>query len=310
MSGKEFTTPAAVSLIGLGALGILYAHRLARKPEVCTLTCIADRERQARYGQEGIFCNGTPCHFTLAAPEDPQPRPADLLIVAVKGTTLDSAIKDCRQHVGPGTVIISLLNGITSEEHLARAYPEARVLHCIAQGMDALRTRHSLVCGHPGELILGTDREALQPDVARVLALLQACDIPCREDKDIIHRLYAKWMFNVGINQVVAVFEGTYGTIQVEGRARDLFIAAMREAIAVANACGIALSEQDLQEYIALAGTLAPESMPSMRQDALAHRKTEVELFAGTVLAKARELGLETPINAWLYERLRALENA
>ena len=88
MSATGFHTPAAVSLIGLGALGILYAHRLSQKPEVCTLTCIADRARQAHYGQEGIFCNGTPCHFTLAAPEAPQPRPADLLIVAVKGTTL------------------------------------------------------------------------------------------------------------------------------------------------------------------------------------------------------------------------------
>ena len=309
MSTTGFGTPAAVSLIGLGALGILYAHRLEQKPEVCTLTCIADKDRQKRYAQEGIFCNATPCHLTLVDPEEPPSRPTDLLIVAVKGTTLDSAIPDCRQHVGPGTVIISLLNGITSEEHLARAYPEAHVLHCIAQGMDALRTKHSLVCGHPGELILGTDREALQPDVARVLALLRSADIPCREDRDIIHRLYAKWMFNVGINQVVAVFEGTYGTIQVDGRPRELFIAAMREAIEVARACGIALTEQDLQEYIALAGTLAPESMPSMRQDALAHRKTEVELFAGTVLARARELGLATPVNAWLYEKLQALEH-
>ena len=82
----------------------------------------------------------------------------------------------------------------------------------------------------------------------------------------------------------------------------------MREAMAVANAQGIALDEKDFAEYVALADFLSPESMPSMRQDALAHRPTEVELFSGTLLSKAKTFGIKAPVNAWLYEKITALE--
>ena len=56
---------------------------------------------------------------------------------------------------------------------------------------------------------------------------------------------------------------------------------AMREVIHLANAEGVALGERDMEEYIELLKTLSPEGMPSMRQDGIANRPSEVELFSG-----------------------------
>lgn len=300
--------PVRVSLIGLGALGILHARDLHNRPDLCTLACIADAQRQKRYAREGIFCNNERLDLPLVTPQEQPAHKADLVMVCVKATGLEQAIRDIANHVGEGTIIISLLNGVTSEEMLREAYPMARVVHCIAQGMDALRVDQKLTCAQHGKLVIGTDREELADTVQDLAAFFAEVGIPHMVDRDILHRLYAKWMFNCGINQTITVFEGTYGTLQHEGRPREVFKDAMREAAAVANAQGIALNQKDFDEYVALADALSPESMPSMRQDALAHRPTEVELFSGTLLAKAKKFGISAPVNAWLYEKITALE--
>lgn len=302
-----FSTPVRVSLIGLGALGILHARDLNAHPDLCTLTCIADPARQARYAEHGIFCNGERLNLPMAAPKDTAAQPADLVLVCVKATGLEQAIADLASVVADGTVILSLLNGVSSEERLREAWPKARVLHCIAQGMDAVCVNQKLTCSQHGRLVVGTDKEELVPVVHDVLAFLTSVGIPCMEDRDILHRLYAKWMMNCGLNQTVTVYEGTYATVQKEGEPREVFKKAMREAMAVACARGIPLTEQDFAEYLALTDSLSPDSMPSMRQDTLAGRATEVELFSGTMLALAKQYGIDTPVNAWLYEKICAL---
>jgi 2-dehydropantoate 2-reductase len=47
-----------------------------------------------------------------------------------------------------------------------------------------------------------------------------------------------------------------------------------------------------------------------MRQDGLAHRKSEVELFAGTVLALAEKHKIDAPVNRKIYETILTMERA
>ena len=113
---KKIETSA---LIGLGALGILFGRKM---PGV---KVIADAERVARYSAQPVVCNGKECHFDYVTPE--QGQPVDLVLVAVKATVLEQAIKDIKKFVGPDTIIISVLNGITSENDIEAVYPG----HCL-----------------------------------------------------------------------------------------------------------------------------------------------------------------------------------
>ena len=116
-------------------------------------------------------------------------------------------------------------------------------------------------------------------------------------------------MLNVGVNQIVMVHEGTYGTIQQPGPAREQMKEAMREVILLCRYEGIPVTEEDLEYYVALVDTLSPDGMPSMRQDGLARRPSEVEFFAGTVLKLAVKHHLDLPVNQELYNRIKAMES-
>ena len=132
--------------------------------------------------------------------------------------------------------------------------------------------------------------------------------VPPVVEADILHRMWAKFMLNVGVNQVLMVKEGTFRDIHKEGPTRDLMIAAMREVLPIAQKEGINLTETDLENDLAIIDGLTPLGMPSMRQDGIAKRPSEVELFAGTILKRAKKYGLPAPTNQYLYDQVQAIE--
>jgi 2-dehydropantoate 2-reductase len=298
-----------VSIIGMGALGILFGDILTDALGPQKVTFLADPNRVKKYRSSGVFCNGKKCSFTVKDCAE-QSDPPDLLIFAVKGTALDSAIETARGHVGKNTVIISLLNGISSEEIIAGAFGKEHLIYCIAQGMDALRTGSSLEYVHKGELRIGLPENLRtnMPHLEAVAELFNRTALPYQIETDIIHRMWSKWMLNVGVNQVVMVTEGTFATVQKEGPEREMMKAAMREVVALSEKENTGLTGSDLAEYVALIDTLNPSGMPSMRQDGLAGRKTEVELFSGTVIRRAAQFNMPVPVNLQLYTTVKNRE--
>lgn len=134
--------------------------------------------------------------------------------------------------------------------------------------------------------------------------------IPYEVDTNMIKRQWGKFMLNVGVNQTVAVYRGNYGTIQVEGEPRETMIAAMREVIRIAQYEGVTLKEDDLSYWLNVLDQLNAEGKPSMAQDVEAGRKSEVELFAGTVIALYKKHKLAQPTtNKMLYENIQHIDS-
>ncbi len=301
---KQSSATPSITIIGMGALGILYGDIFTRKLGRESVTFLADKERIHRYRTEGVLCNGNLCDFQMTT----EAKPADLLIFAVKGTSLEESIELARPAVDENTIILSLLNGISSEEIIASEIKQGHIIHCIAQGMDAVKLGNKLTYAHAGELRIGTPDVSKRPFLAQVETLLCTAGIPCIVEEDIIHRLWGKWMLNVGVNQVVMVSEGTYKTVQEPGKQRDLMIAAMEEVLNLSICANTGVTRDDLDSYVALIDTLNPDGMPSMRQDGILKRRTEVDFFAGTVITMASKYGLDVPVNQMLYARIKEME--
>ena len=210
--------------------------------------------------------------------------------------------------MGEHTVILSVLNGISSEEMLEAYYDKGHVVHCIAQGMDAVKLGNKLTYAHEGELRIGTPDAKNGIYVNQAADMLKTAGIPYVIEEDILHRLWGKWMLNVGVNQVVMISEGTYETIQKPGKERDMMLAAMNEVQKLSELAGTGVTKEDLQSYVALVDTLNPQGMPSMRQDGLSHRYSEVDFFAGAVIEKAKSYGLDVPVNQKLYDTVKKME--
>lgn len=300
---------STVSLIGLGALGILYGSHLSKRMPFEELRIIADQDRIQRYKRDQVYCNGEKCRFNYVTPEEAGD-PADLVIFAVKYNDLAQAINAVRNQVGDHTIIISTLNGIISETIIAQAYGPDKMLYCVAQGMDAVKAGNQMSYQNMGILCIGDlEPGVVSSKVKAVANFFDQVNMTYEIDTNMYRRLWGKLMLNVGVNQTAAVYEGNYGLLQREGPVRDTMIGAMREVMALSAKEGIHLNEEDLSYWLKLLGTLNPEGKPSLRQDLEAKRHCEVELFAGTVIELGKKHGIPTPVNQDLYERIKAIES-
>ena len=306
-----------VAIVGFGSLGAMYAacFGAAMGPE--RVFVVADAARTERYRAEAAMFNGEPIRVTYLTYEEAAERaavqPFDVVLYAVKYGALPEAIEQSSPLVSLDTAVISVLNGITSEEVLAERFGWDRVLLCIAQQMDSRKVGAVVPAGCVGVMALGVrdpEDAAQRANLARVTEWLAAVEQPFIVPADIQHQLWGKLICNVGMNQACAVYDCCFNGIHVPGEAREAMIAAMGEVAAVGRACGIALTDDDVAYWLDIIDHLNPAGMPSLRQDVLARRPTEVELFSGTINRLGAAHGIPTPQNERFYAAIKELESS
>jgi len=297
-----------IAIIGMGALGLLYADQLTQGlGSTDCVEFIMDEERLARHQAEKYTINGTQKQFHMVSAKIA--KPADLCIVAVKFNALDSALDTMRNAIGPDTIILSVMNGVRSEAIIGKRYPNAKMLLTVAQGMDVMRDDSNVRYTRCGALRIGTDCPENVAALDAVETLFQRAQVPYVRESDILYRLWFKYMLNVGINQTCMVFDVGYGEATTDGTdACRMMLGAMREVIPVAKAHGVTLTEADVQQCIEIEKTLDPLGYPSMAQDRKAGRRSEVEMFAGDMLRMSQEIGLDAPYNRFFYDRVQEIE--
>ncbi|MDR2896435.1 MAG: hypothetical protein LBV30_07290, partial [Propionibacteriaceae bacterium] len=226
---------AIVSVIGLGAMGAAYAAKLSIVDDV-HLRVIAAGARADRLARDGVTVNGQRHSFEVVDPQQPS-SPADLVIFGVKHPALGAALEEAHGQIGPKTIILSLLNGITSEAEIAQAYPEATVLLSITYGVDSVRVENDIHYSSLGVMDFGQAHNGSTPTpaVSWLGDLFTRAGLAFTVPADMVARLWWKWLVNTGVNQVTAILEAPYAIVQTTGSpAQELMLAAQAEVIALA----------------------------------------------------------------------------
>lgn len=296
-----------ISLIGLGAMGVFFAPRLAAAyPQ--GFRVIADGERKSRLEERGVTVNGVNYKFPIITPEE-KGDPADLILIGVKGYGLDQAIEDIRNQVGEETLIISLLNGVDSEEKLIESFGEKHVLYGYMRMSVVMKDGKADFDPYWGKIHFG---EKINKEYSeRVLAVKEVfdkADIPYEIDEDMLKGIWFKFMCNIGENMTCALLGIPFGGFHVSDHANWVRIEAMKEVAAIAQKKGIPIGKEEIEMQNKTILTIPYPNKPSTLQDLEASKHTEIDMFAGTVIQMGRELGIPTPICEMFYHGIHVLE--
>lgn len=294
-----------VHIIGLGAVGATYAS-LFHKMNPNSVKIVVDENRFKQYST-GILINGSRYYFDCVVPDKESPE-AEFILIATKGHHLPEAIETIKPLVGKNTIILSLLNGITSENDLSSVFGREKVLHGFCVGLDSTRENGEVRFSTHGKIVFGEHYPEAKGKAGPVADLFSRAGISHQIPKDIFREMWWKFMMNVGINQTSAVMGAPYGVYQTIPEARELLASASREVLPLAQKEGIDLNESDISEIFRIINTLSPSGKTSMLQDVEAHRKTEVESFALAVINLGKKHGIETPVNEMLYRLIKVME--
>jgi len=327
MSTTTHAPIETVAVVGAGAMGAMYAEHFSRAGFRTLL--VAEGHRADRLRAQPISVNGRDLAAEVVDPHSGEwdaSQPVGLVIVAVKHSQLPEAVDLLRPLVSADTTILSVLNGLDSEDFILNRLREQdaderlplpvtadQVPLCIALAMDAERDGDQVRYTQAGRLDFGyrpasaDDQPGQEGRLEQVRAALSRAGLASSTPPDMLHALWWKFMVNVGINQASAVLRAPYGAFQQPGPARDLMSALVEEVRAVAAAEGVGLTESDVARWHTVLAGQPADGMTSMHQDVLAGRPTEVDIFAGRVVALGRQHDIPVPHNQTMLWILRAL---
>ena len=313
-----------VLICGLGAVGLTYAYKLK---DICELKILADEKRVERYKNNPPIFNGEIVNLDYITPQTAVDctdiaslvkgrgtaqavEGFDLIIITTKNDGLDSAIEYIKNFVGENTIIISLLNGVTSEEKIAEVYGWDKVLHSYFIGHSCMRDGNKVIQDGVQTIVYGSPYEQNVEKVERLKKFFEKNNIGYSNPEDIIYSQWLKYTFNTYVNQLSAVTRLTFGEmLKMEQRFEDMARNVIKEVILIAQKEGVNHPETLEEEALACLKMMIPEGKTSMLQDIEAGRKTEVEIFSGEIIKRGKKYNIPTPFNLDLYNKIKALEN-
>ncbi len=207
------------------------------------------------------------------------------------------------------TIILALLNGITSEDLIAERYGWDKVLHSYFIGHGSTRSGNEITFDGVGRIVFGeANAQVRTPKVEALCRFFDRAGIDYEVPEDILFSQWCKFLVNVGINQASAVLRATYGDFQRSEKAHIIVVELMQEAVLIAQNLGIHNADALLPWAKEFIRNMPPAFKSSMLQDIEAGKKTEVDLFGGTVCDLGGRYSVPTPANEMFLKLIKALE--
>lgn len=295
----------SVAVLGAGAVGSYVIWGLSEKKDI-RLGVIASGERAKRLKNKGCKINDTVYHPEVWTPEEAYG--VDFLIVSLKYGALPGALDDITAVTGENTVIMSLMNGVDSEEIIAEKAGAEHLLHAVIK--VASHKENDGYVFNPeatlgiifGEVSAPYDSERVQA----VLDLFSGTGLHYRATDCILEEIWSKFRLNVCNNLPQAILGAGVGCYRDSVHMKAISDGLRAELMAIAEAKGIDISKADVSS--GRGSAVPPTARYSTLQDLDAGRHTEIDMFSGALIRMGKELGIPTPYNEFTYHMIKALE--
>ena len=299
-----------ICIVGAGAIGGLYAAHLAGLADVDVWVYDVSPEHVEAINRDGLRVTGrveliAEVHATTDAGAIPS---ADLGILATKGTVTGPAIA-ATAPVFVDAAVCSVQNGIGNEEVIAEHVP--RVMRGVTLPAGRLLAPGVIQMDAPGPTWIGPfePKPARSDEIARLAELLTRSGMVTHAMSDARGAQWTKLLFNASTNPLCALTGLTHGQLCEHPPTRRLVGALIGEGAAVADALGIVL-DADPAALVDEAARTNYGHKPSMLQDVLAHRSTEISTLNGGIVAAGDGVGVPTPLHAAIVDLVDGLQHS
>jgi 2-dehydropantoate 2-reductase len=294
-----------ILVFGAGALGSLFGGLLSQHNDV-TLVARASHVEAIRSG--GLRIAGiTEMTCRVSAFEEvPLDLAPDVVLVTTKAYDTQDAVGQLEPFHG-SAVFVSFQNGMGNEEAIAAR--ASRVLGGVTSHGATLPEPGVVNHAGVGDTVVGPFKGVTMEEAREIADILTKSGIQTRVSDDIRRDLWMKLIVNCGINPLTAVTGVPNGGLLQVRELRNAMERAVREAVAVARAEGVAIEQDEAMERTVEVARLTAENRSSMLSDVERGRRTEIDAITGHVVSLAEAHGLEVPASRTLLSLVKGIES-
>lgn len=302
-----------VAVVGAGGVGGIIGGLLARAGN--EVAFVARGATLAALRERGLEVQSPRGEFRISpveASDDPAAlRPAEVVLVAVKGWQVKELAPRLAPLVAPDGLVLPLENGVEAAPTLAAALGEERVAGGLCHLFAWVESPG--VVKHVGDLLrvtMGERRGGGSPRLERLAAALRAAKVDAVVSPDVEAATWEKFLFIDAFGSVGAATRAPVGQVRSLPESRALLRAAMEETAAVGRARGVRLPPDAVDKALALIDGVRPDSTASMQRDIQGGRPSELFDQTGAVVRLAAAAGVDAPVHRFLYAALLPQETA
>ncbi len=291
-----------VALIGAGAVGAYFIYGFTNLKDL-SFCVVAEGERAERLRKDGVIINEKTYHPAIKSPQEA--KGADLVLVCTKYQGLRGTLDMIETIVDEHTTVISLLNGIDSEEIIAERIGSEHLVYSVMR--ISSERRNGKIRFVPETTIgVSVGEKGISEPTERVQAfadLMKRANLKCFIEEDILLNQWSKYSMNIIYNLPQAVLGVGFGAYYDSEHVAVLRDRMFEEVCKVAHAEGILLTKQGDWR-----SACVPKARFSTLQDLDAKRHTEVDMFTGSLIRLAKKHGIEVPFCEYTHYAIKALE--
>ena len=296
-----------ILIVGAGAVGGYFGGLLAKGGE--DVTFIAKGKHLKTIQEKGLSVKSINGDFNIKVKAIERPvdtEKYDLIIFAVKSYGLHDACNTINNSVKNNTTIMSLLNGVDSEEIIGNFFGADKVIGSVAFIGSQILEPGLISHTASGMITIGELNGVKSKRCEEILNAFERVKIPIKLSENIQKDIWAKMVWNTGFNAITALTGSLVSDVLSIPESRKIAEMAMKETVEVANEKGIKLSD-DLVEKTISKTLKAGAIKTSMLQDRENGKIMEIDSLNGAIVRLGHKMNVSIPVNETLYGAIKVI---
>lgn len=299
-----------IAVIGAGAMGSLFGGVLSENDNEVTLIDVSKVHIEA-INTNGLYLDteeGARFIKVLARYANEINEKPDLIIIFTKTIYSKSALDSAKHLIGENTHIMTLQNGLGNAELLEQYVPKNRIIVGMTNFPSDLVGPGKVSSHGKGIVVAMSADKQDHKFLKEVEKTFNNAGLNCEITPKAFIHIWEKVAFNAAINTLTAVTRLRIGDVASTEQGYALAFEIAKEVISVANKTGIKAEIEVVNTNLEMAFEHHKDHMPSMMQDMLAKRQTEIESINGAVINKAEAVGVDVPVTRVMYSLIKLIQ--
>jgi 2-dehydropantoate 2-reductase len=310
MSAPSITPAAPWHILGAGAIGGLWAMRLAAAGIGVTLLNHNDTRPTRTITLQDGAQHSSHSFPQLSADnylERCHAGEISRLLVCTKACNSTAALTALLPLLGDDACVVFLQNGMGTEDALRALRPHLCLLNAITSDGVFRPDKDRLIHAGHGETWLGCSDPAHEKIAKAIATTLSSTGWPVQFSAGILQRRWQKLAINCAINPLTARYHCRNGELLKNPDAVAAIHSICTEVALVMRAEGLSADAEKLFELARQTAEKTAANISSMRADVDAGRCTEIDFMNGYLLRRANAHGIAVPVNKALCAEIQAL---
>lgn len=299
-----------IAVVGAGGVGGYFGGKLCQAGyEVVFLT--RGKALEA-IRNNGLVVKSFMGDFTVHPEVSDQPdcvQGADLILLCTKSWQIEEVGNSIAPYIDAQSVVLPLQNGADNAERLMRILPPKQVIGGLCKIVSKIESPG--VIDHftfVPEVIFGELDGAISARCQKIKSAFDEAGFKNKLSENIQRDIWLKFLFITSISALGALTRSVLGVMREDSFLRKKIEETGAEIVKVGKRQGVDIDDKDMEIVLDMIDRGDFNTTMSLQRDMMEERPSELENFNGYIVRKGEELGIDTPVNDFIFHSLLPME--